>query len=101
MTPIRVPQQPRRTAIRVTASLVSLPSPFARQGPGPANAQASFPQDDSVELDQILFVQAPEHDNSNGGGMVAWIPEPIQRSCLCKTLTQCSAIDYCIRTTSK
>lgn len=105
---MHLPQQAGRTTIRGIAGpilvfcvVVFLPCPLMRQGAGLARAQASFSQGDSAELDQVLFVQAPEHDNGNGGIVVAWIPEPILKSCLGKTLSQCSAMDYCIRTTSK
>jgi len=82
---------------------------FLPQGACPARAQVAFAQGDSVELDQILFVQAPEqgntrgavHESSSDGIVVIWIPEPLQKFCLGKTASQCSAMDYCIRTTTK
>jgi hypothetical protein len=76
-----------------------MPGPLAFPGYGTAHAQSSS---QGTELDQILFVQAPQHDvSSNPGIVVAWIPEPLLKACLGKTLSQCSAMDYCIRTTSK
>jgi len=84
---------------------VLLLSTFAGQGAG--SAQAAFAQGESTELDEVLFVQAPEgkpgvaRDNSSDGIVIAWIPEPILRFCLGKTMSQCSAMDYCIRTTTK
>ncbi len=76
---------------------------LARPGCGVAHAQAAFAQGGSMngERDEILFVQAPEHDNGSGGIVVIWIPQPLQKVCLGKTASQCSAMDYCIRTTSK
>jgi hypothetical protein len=67
----------------------------------------------SVELEDFLFVQAPEpdfgaHAGGNPGGhvggnpiIVVWLPQPLQRLCLGKTSKQCSTIDYCIRTTNR
>ena len=107
---MHVPQQAGKTAIRAMAgnlgrlvlcAAVFLLSTVGRQGAGSARAQAAFAQGNSVELDEILFVQAPEHDNGSGGIEVEWIPEPLQKFCLGKTMSQCSAMDFCIRTTSK
>jgi len=53
-----------------------------------------------VELEQFLFVQAPEHDNGKGGIVLIWLPQPL-KLCLGKTHTQCANIDYCIRTTNR
>jgi hypothetical protein len=51
----------------------------------------------SVETEAVLFVQSAAKD----GIAVAWIPRPLQKYCLGKTLQQCSTMDYCIRTTNK
>ena len=64
-------------------------------------AQSSSDHPGSVELEQFLFVQAPERDNGKGNIVVIWLPQPLQKLCLGKTATQCSAIDYCIRTTNR
>jgi hypothetical protein len=72
------------------------PVPVALEGARSARAQTVS---QGVELDEILFVQAPEHGGD--GIIVIWIPEPLQKSCLGKTASQCSAMDFCIRTTSK
>ena len=55
----------------------------------------------SIELEQFLFVQAPEPDNGQGNIVVIWLPQPLQKLCLEKTAAQCSTIDYCIRTTNR
>jgi hypothetical protein len=75
------------------------PGPLAHQPAGSAQAQSSFSQ--GTDVDAILFVQAPENDNGSGGIDIAWIPEPLQKICLGKTLSQCAAMDFCIRTTTK
>jgi hypothetical protein len=64
-------------------------------------AQSSSDHPGSVELEQFLFVQAPERDNGKGNIVVIWLPQPLQKLCLGKTATQCSTIDYCIRTTNR
>lgn len=98
-----VAQQSRRLSIRAIAAfvlcLVVMPGPLAFPGYGTAHAQFSS---QGTELDQILFVQAPEHDTAANPGIdLAWIPEPLLKACLGRTLSQCSAMDFCIRTTSK
>jgi hypothetical protein len=84
----------RATAAIVLCALVFVPGTFA---PHAARAQSSAGSD----FDVILFVQAPQPDNGSGGIVVAWIPEPLLKSCLGRTLAQCSAMDFCIRTTTK
>ncbi|MGA7919994.1 MAG: hypothetical protein WCA38_09995 [Candidatus Acidiferrales bacterium] len=64
-------------------------------------AQSPSDRPDSVELEQFLFVQAPEQDNGKSGIVIIWLPQPLQKLCLGKTATQCSNIDYCIRTTNR
>jgi hypothetical protein len=64
-------------------------------------AQSPADHPGSVELEQFIFVQAPEHDNGKGGIVLIWLPQPLQKLCLGKTASQCSNIDYCIRTTNR
>ncbi len=64
-------------------------------------AQAPHDPPGSLELEQFLFVQAPEHDSGKGGIVVIWLPQPLQKLCLSKTAKQCSTVDYCIRTTNR
>jgi len=61
----------------------------------------SADQSGSTELEEFLFVQAPEHDNGKGGIALIWLPQPLLKLCLGKTHTQCANIDYCIRTTNR
>ena len=56
---------------------------------------------ESTELEAILFVQAPQPDNGKGAIHLVWVPQPIEQLCLGKTAQQCSAIDYCVRTTNR
>jgi hypothetical protein len=54
-----------------------------------------------IELEQTLFVQAPEKDFGGHPIVVIWLPQPLQKFCMGKTATQCATIDYCIRTTNR
>jgi hypothetical protein len=54
----------------------------------------------SVEREEFLFVVNPP-PASKGAVTVVWIPQPMQRYCLGRTLEQCVAIDFCLRTTSR
>lgn len=66
-----------------------------------SQSDQSSVQAGSVELEEFLFVQAPEHDNGKGGIVLIWLPQPLLKLCLGKTHTQCATIDYCIRTTNR
>jgi hypothetical protein len=78
-------------------------SRHCRGGGGTALAQTSRPvtHESTLELEASLFVQNPHVKGVKGGIHVLWIPQPIQKYCLGKTAEQCSAIDYCIRTTNR
>lgn len=71
-------------------------------GPGrAANAIASSDPTGSVEMEQMLFVQAPGPGGAKDGIVLVWLPEPLEKLCLGKTATRCATIDYCIRTTNR
>jgi hypothetical protein len=75
---------------------------FLRAG-GAAVTHASPPgaQESTSELEESLFVQDAHLKSGKKGVLLVWIPQPLQKFCLGKTLEQCAAMDYCIRTTSK
>src|SRR5579862_4367720 len=88
----------------VAAFIIAIPTPRARSSSlllAQSQADQSSVQPGSVELEQFLFVQAPEHDNGKGGIALIWLPPPLLKLCLGKTHTQCATIDYCIRTTNR
>jgi hypothetical protein len=66
----------------------------------PGKAQTPTPQPTALEREEFLFIVNPP-PASKGVVVVAWIPEPMQRYCLGRTLEQCIAIDYCLRTTDR
>jgi hypothetical protein len=66
-----------------------------------ADSGSAAAEGNSVELEQVLFVQAPAVNREKGGIHLLWIPAPLIKYCLGKTAQQCSTIDYCIRTTDK
>lgn len=91
--------------IAVTIFCGSYPAPYRHFSGGgePALAQSSLPasHESTSELELSLFVQDPHLKGGRKGITVAWIPQPIQKYCLGKTIQDCATIDYCIRTTNK
>lgn len=93
---------PVRIAIALAiCSFVWPPAGAAVQPGALASAQTSLYRTGSEELEQLLFVQAPENGIPKGGIVLVWLPEPLQKLCLGKTASRCAAIDYCIRTTNR
>lgn len=68
---------------------------------GASLVQANSDRGGTVELEEMLFVQAPEQGVPPDGIHLVWLPEPLQKLCLGKTASRCSMIDYCIRTTNR
>jgi hypothetical protein len=65
-----------------------------------ASAQASVGQPDSIEMERTLFVQAPDFAGGANSIVLVWLPEPLESTCLGRTMKECFNIDYCIRTTN-
>jgi len=86
-------------AILFGCAIVAMPTSRESASAG-VLAQAPTGQAGSVELEELLFVQAPDWKNGKGI-VVVWLPQPLQRLCLGKTSKQCSTIDFCIRTTNR
>ena len=78
-------------------------APLAAAVPSPTQpaAQASSGQSGSIELEEMLFVQAPGKGAPKDSISLAWLPEPLQKLCLGKSSERCADIDYCIRTTNR
>jgi hypothetical protein len=52
-------------------------------------------------MEQTLYVQAPDWSGPKGDSIVlVWLPEPLESTCLGRTMKECFNIDYCIRTTN-
>jgi len=66
----------------------------------PAVARAQSASATPREMETILFVQAQHTKDGQDGIRLIWIPQPLQKFCLGKTADQCSAMDFCIRTTT-
>jgi hypothetical protein len=66
----------------------------------PSSAQSSAVQPNSVDIEQILFVQTMPLKNGKTGIVMLWIPDPLQKYCLGKTSEQCATMDFCLRTTT-
>jgi hypothetical protein len=71
--------------------------------PAMAHAQSAAPtaQPASTEMEAVLFVQSLPTKDGQDAIQLVWIPEPLQQLCLGKTTQQCSAMDYCVRTTNR
>jgi hypothetical protein len=63
-------------------------------------ACASIARAQTTELEETLFIQTPVTAGFKGIVFV-WIPQPIEKLCLGKTVTECASMDFCIRTTTK
>ncbi len=61
---------------------------------------ASSGQSDGIEMEQTLYVQAPDFPGGDNSIVLVWLPEPLVSTCMGKTMKECSQIDYCIRTTN-
>jgi len=61
---------------------------------------ASGGQSDGIEMEQTLYVQAPDFPGGDNSIVLVWLPEPLVSTCMGKTMKECSKIDYCIRTTN-
>lgn len=53
-----------------------------------------------TEMEQALFVQAPDFANAGDSIVLVWLPEPLESTCVGRTMKECARIDYCIRTTN-
>ena len=89
------------TALGMAAFIAALI--LFHQFPGHRGAVLAQSSASVVELEDSLFIVDPHFKNAKGVGAidVIWIPEPIQKYCLGKAFDTCSAIDFCIRTTTK
>jgi hypothetical protein len=61
---------------------------------------ASSGQSDGIEMEQTLYVQAPDFPGAGDSIVLVWLPEPLVSSCMGRTMKECFKIDYCIRTTN-
>ena len=66
----------------------------------PAVSAMSGGQADGIEMEQTLYVQAPDFPGAGNSIDLVWLPEPLESTCMGKTAKQCAIIDYCIRTTN-
>lgn len=91
----------RRVAICATAALVCAAASGLAENPFPiASAPVSAGQPDPFEMEQTLYVQAPDFAGAGDSIVLVWLPEPLESTCLGRTMKECARIDYCIRTTN-
>jgi len=65
-----------------------------------AAAQALPNPPDAIEMEQTLFVQAPDFAGGGNSIVLVWLPEPLVSTCLGRTMKECFNFDFCIRTTN-
>lgn len=68
--------------------------------PSPAIAAGAGGQADGIEMEQTLYVQAPDFPGGGDSIVLVWLPEPLESTCLGRTMKECFLIDFCIRTTN-
>jgi len=51
-------------------------------------------------MEQTLYVQAPDFAGGANSIVLVWLPEPLESTCLGRTMKECFNIDFCIRTTN-
>jgi hypothetical protein len=86
--------------VAAIAALVCVAAPAFEATPSPV-APAAAGQPDTTEMEQTLYVQAPDWSGPKGDSIVlVWLPEPLESTCLGRTMKECFNIDYCIRTTN-
>jgi hypothetical protein len=92
-----------RRAARVVAALIAgLLSTTALEiaaTPSLVSA-ASAAQSDGIQIEQTLYVQAPDFPGGGDSIVLVWLPAPLVSTCLGRTMKECFKIDYCIRTTN-
>jgi hypothetical protein len=96
-----IPAFAPRIVTALVATLVCAVAPVLAAGPpAHAAAPAAAGQPDSTEMEQTLYVQAPDFAGGDNSIVLVWLPEPLVSTCLGRTMKQCFNIDYCIRTTN-
>lgn len=84
-----------RFASAVLAVVVSLTAPgIAGSDFLSASAQ------DGTEMEQTLYVQAPDFANGGDSIVLVWLPDALESTCVGRTMKECARIDFCIRTTN-
>jgi hypothetical protein len=88
--------------VAAMAALACALAPVLAVTPSPAATTAAAEgQLGAMEMEQTLYVQAPDWSGPKGDGIVlVWLPEPLESTCAGRTMKECFTIDYCIRTTN-
>jgi len=84
----------------VVAGLLCVPALELAAAPPPAVSAPIGGQPDGIEMQQTLYVQAPDFPGAGDSIVLVWLPDPLVSTCLGRTMKQCFKIDYCIRTTN-
>ncbi len=84
----------------LVAGLLCTPSLEIAATPSLAVSAVSDGQSNGIEIDQTLYVQAPDFPGAGDSIVVVWLPAPLVSTCMGRTMKECFKIDYCIRTTN-
>jgi hypothetical protein len=93
-----------KTTARILSALVAgllcAPALEIAATPSPVVSAASAGQAGGVEMEQTLYLQAPDFAGGDNSMVLVWLPEPLVSTCMGLTMKECFKIDYCIRTTN-
>lgn len=89
-----------RIASALVAGLLCAPALGRAATPSVAVSAASAGQSNGDEMEQTLYVQAPDFPSAGDSIVLVWLPEPLVSTCMGRTMKECFKIDYCIRTTN-
>jgi hypothetical protein len=84
----------------LVAGLLFTPALDFAATPSPLASAASAGQSNGIEMEQTLYVQAPDFPGAGDSIVLVWLPEPLVSTCMGRTMKECAKIDYCIRTTN-
>src|SRR5580704_5071523 len=89
-----------RIVSALVAGLLCVPALEIAAAPSLAVSAASNGQSDGIEMEQTLYVQAPDFPGAGDSIVLVWLPAPLVSTCMGRTMKECFKIDYCIRTTN-
>jgi hypothetical protein len=89
-----------RIASALVAGLLCTPALDRAATPSLVVSASAAGQSNGIEMEQTLYVQAPDFPGAGDSIVLVWLPEPLVSTCMGRTMKECFKIDYCIRTTN-
>jgi len=89
-----------KVVLALVAGLLCAPALGSAATHSPVASAASGGQSDGIEMEQTLYVQAPDFSGGGDSLVLVWLPDPLVSICMGRTTKECFKIDYCIRTTN-